>query len=240
MSGHSRWAQIKHKKAGSDAKRGALFSKLSRLITVAARDGGGDPKANAKLRNATEQARSAGIPRENIERAIARGVGGSEEAALREVEYEAYGQSGSAYLIAGVTDNANRTTNEIKHILMEHGGRLAQMGSVAWLFERRIAADFALPEERRDEVELVLIDAGAEDTVVLKDRFRAIVEPERWENFREALDARGFRPLEWSTVALAKNPIALTGERFAAVVRLREALEDHSDVNDVWTNVNEP
>src|SRR3989338_8890104 len=137
MAGHSRWAQVKHKKAGADARRGARFSKLARLITVATREGGPEPSANARLRSAMEHARGAGVPKENIARAVARAAGGGDGAALVEREYEAYGPGKSAFLIRAVTDNPNRTTAEVKTILAPCGGKLAALGSVAWIFERR-------------------------------------------------------------------------------------------------------
>ena len=239
MAGHSRWAQVKHKKAGADAKRGAVFSKLARLITVAAREAGPDPNTNSKLRNAIEQARSAGIPKENVERAISRAAGGDEAEKLREVEYEAYGPGGTAMLITGLTDNPNRTTNEVKRILAELGGRLAEAGRVAWLFERRIAADFETPaaDAEREALELALIDAGAEDTLALEGRLRAIVPPNRTEAFRERIEASGRSPIGWSAVAFPKNPIkVLPGDR-ARIRSLVAALEDHPDIHEVWTNV---
>lgn len=238
MSGHSKWAQIKHKKAGADAKRGALFSKLGRIIAVAAREGGGDPAMNPKLRQAIEQARDSGVPKDNIERAILRGSGGGEEANLRPVEYEAYGPGGSAFLITGLTDNSNRTTSEIKHILDKAGGRLAASGSVLWMFERRALVEFALPA-KPGEAELALIDAGAEDIITGVDRIEAVVPPEALEVFRERASSAGFAPIRASIAAVPTNPITPDAETRAKAEALATTLEEHQDINEVWTNITE-
>lgn len=238
MSGHSKWTQIKHKKAGTDAKRGALFSKLTRLITASAREGGGDPNANFKLRQAVDQARAAGLPKDNIERAIARSsTSGAEDANLKEVEYEAYGPGGSAFLISGLTDNSNRTTNEIKHLLEDHGGRLAASGSVAWMFERRIVFEFA-PEGRDTETtELALIDAGADDTRVEAGFILASLAPEKANDFEQAAAALGLKATTSSFVAIPKNTVVLNDKDLTAASALSEALENHQDINDVWVNI---
>lgn len=238
MSGHSKWAQIKHKKAGADAKRGALFSKLGRIITVAAREGGGDPAMNPRLRQAIEQARDSGMPKDNIERAILRGAGGAEGADLRPVEYEAYGPGGSAFLITGLTDNSNRTTSEIKHILDKAGGRLAASGSVLWMFERRALVEFALPA-KPGEAELALIDAGAEDIITGVDRIEAVVPPEALEAFRERASSAGFAPVRSSIAAIPANPITPDAETRIKAEALATALEEHQDINEVWTNIAE-
>ncbi len=238
MSGHSRWAQVKHKKAGADAKRGALFSKLGRMISVAAREGGESPEANPRLRSAIEQARGAGMPRENIERAIARARGAAEGASLVTREYEAYGPGASAFLIQAVTDNANRTTNEVKNILAEFGGKLARAGSVAWLFERRVVAEFAAPARGEAEtVELALIDAGAEDIQRDEGCCRALVSPEKLESFQRAIAKRGLTPTAIRFAAVAKDAVAPAPEDRRRARALHAALDDHPDVTAVWTNV---
>lgn len=237
MAGHSRWAQVKHKKAGSDAKRGALFSKLSRLIAVAARDGGPNPEVNFKLRQAMEQARAAGMPKENIERAVSRASGNGEGADLRQVEYEAYGPGGSAFLIAGLTDNANRTTSEVKHILDEHGGRLAETGSVSWLFDRRLFFEFELAGQDAEKAELALIDAGAEDTSLAEDRLQVILPPERSEAFQKATAILGLKRFSSAFIAVPKSTVELEADARAKAEALAEVLENHPDINDVWTNV---
>src|SRR3989344_8240812 len=178
MAGHSRWAQVKHKKAGADAKRSALFSRLARLITAAAREHGPDPAMNSRLRAAIEQARSVELPKENIERAIGRASGSGSGNALISRDYEAYGPGWSAFLIQTVTDNLNRTTGELKAILADFGGKLAEAGSVAWLFERRTLVSFTISSGRRDAATLALIDAGAIDIGPVADGLIAIVLPE--------------------------------------------------------------
>lgn len=238
MSGHSKWAQIKHKKAGADAKRGALFSKLGRIIAVAAREGGGDPAMNPKLRQAVEQARDSGMPKDNIERAILRGSGGGEEANLRPVEYEAYGPGGSAFLITGLTDNSNRTTNEIKHILDKAGGRLAASGSVLWMFERRVIAEFPLPANA-EEAELALIDSGAEDTVIEDGRIKAVVRPEILDTFQERALSAGLVPVRSSIAIIPANSVVLDAETRAKAEALEAAIGEHPDINEVWTNIAE-
>lgn len=237
MSGHSKWAKVKHKKAGTDAKRGALFSKFARMITVAAKEGSPDPETNFKLRQAMERARSAGMPKDNIARAIERSRGGSDAADILEVEYEAYGPGGSAFLIRGLTDNPNRTTSEIKHILDERGGRLAAGGSVAWLFSNRVILEFDLAGRKAEEVELDLIDAGAEDTLKRGNRLQAAVPPERAEGFTLALETKGLRSSASTFTAVAKNPLAVSDEDRVKVETLTNALEDHPEINDVWTNI---
>ncbi len=237
MSGHSRWAQIRHKKAGADAKRGAVFSKLSRLITVAARDGSPDPSTNFKLRQAIEQARDAGLPKDNIERAILRASASADAARLRAVEYEAYGPGGSAFLISGLTDNPNRTTNEIKRILDEFGGRLAEAGSVSWMFKRRVVYEFTPPGGSPDALELALIDAGAEDTAAEEGAVRALVAPEASECFQKRIPGLGISPTRQFLAAIPQNLVSLPPETNTVAEKLIAALEDHQDVTEVWSTV---
>lgn len=237
MAGHSRWAQVKHKKAGSDAARGQTFAKLGRLISVAAREGGADPKTNAKLRTIIDQARAIGLPKENIERAIARAIGTTGAGGLETGEYEAYGPGGIALLIRTVTDNPNRTTNELKHLLAEGGGKLAAAGSVNWMFEQRAIFEFAVPAEKMEEAELALIDAGAEHTEVADGRIRAVVPHDRAGTFREDAALTGLAIVETQTAMVAKNTVATERGVAARVEGLVTALENHDDVTDVWTNV---
>lgn len=238
MSGHSKWAQIKHQKAGTDAKRGTLFSKLSRIITVAARDGSGDPSMNLKLRQAIEQAREVGVPKENIERAIQKAIGGGADAvALRAFEYEAYGSGGAAFLITGLTDSPNRTTNEIKRILEDHGGRLAESGSVLWMFERMVAFSLPLPPDaERDAFDLFLIDGGADAIEADAEALHVLVAPDHAARFTEHLAARAITPLATSLTAIPKSPITLAPEHAGTNAALMRALEEQDDVTDVWTN----
>lgn len=274
MSGHSRWAQIKHKKAGTDAKRGAAFSKLIRLITVAAREGGPDPEANFKLRQVMDQARAAGLPKDNIERAAARAKGSEETANLRAVEYEVYGPGGSAFLVSGLTDNPNRTTGEIKRLVDEYGGRLATAGSVAWMFERRIVVEFQVSpvrsktpkasadvhtvrgdasngarahwtsngvgREKTEETELALIDAGAEDVTIGDGLIRAVVPLENYDAFQETISPLALKLKSSVFTAVPKNTIGLNPDDQTKAETIIAALEDHPDINDIWTNIAEP
>lgn len=235
MAGHSRWAQVKHKKAGSDAKRGALFSKLGHLIRTAAHAGGTDPRTNSKLRRTMEQARDAGMPKENIERAIARAEGNADESQVTAREYEAYGPGGTALVIGVLTDSPNRTTAELKHVLGEHGGKIAAVGSVDWLFRRWTVGEFEAGA-RAEVVELLLIDAGAEDTALDGDTVRAFVRPERFERFREAARARGLAPERVAGLVSPKTPVVLSREDRLTLAGLVRALKDHDDVASVSTN----
>ncbi|MBI2055499.1 MAG: YebC/PmpR family DNA-binding transcriptional regulator [Candidatus Sungbacteria bacterium] len=230
---------MKHKKAGTDAKRAAIFSKLSRLITAAAAEGGSDPEANFKLRQAVDQAREAGMPKGNIERATERASSsGRDGISFHAVEYEAYGPGGSAFLISGLTDNSNRTTGEIKRIIDDFGGRLAGAGSVAWMFDRRVIMEFAPPNQKSDEMELELIDAGAEDVLRREDRIQAVIRPEKCDAFQRAINDRGLLPVSASVIAARpRNAIALDQKDLTAAEAMISALEDHPDINDVWTNI---
>jgi YebC/PmpR family DNA-binding regulatory protein len=236
MAGHSHWAQVKHKKVLSDAKRGALFGKLVRLISVAAHEAGGDPTRNTKLRTVIEQARESGLPRENIERAIARSERGVSGEDMTGREYEAYGPGGVAVLIEAITDNPNRTTNDVKRILGEHGGKLAVAGSVAWLFQRRVVAEVRFTNDRT-RGELSVIDAGAEDIETSDGTVRALVRPERFSAFQRAIEERGLKLEKTERAMVAANALSLVSSERAAIEALAAALENHPDVTAVWTNL---
>ena len=240
MSGHSRWAQIKHKKALSDAKKGNLFSKMARLIMVAAKEKGHDPTMNPKLRMAIEKAKAVGMPKDNIERAIERGSSGIEAGTLKEVLYEAYGPGGAALLIEGLTDNKNRTTNEIKHTLSEHGGKLAGEGSVEWMFEKRGAVD--VPEEKNnqahDDLPLALIDAGATDIKNYEKGVTAYIEPQHIESFKEALIQKGIAFGDIYIDRLPKTQLPASAKERVALEKLIAVLDENEDVQEIYTNVN--
>lgn len=238
MAGHSRWAQVKHKKAGTDAQRSALFSKLSRLITIAAREGAPDPAVNTKLRTAVEQARDAGLPKENIERAISRAAGALDRDALVSREYEVYGPGGSAYLIHAVTDNTNRTAHEIRALLSEFGGKLAEAGSVSWMFERRALITFPLPDAgSRDRITLILIDAGAINIETGPDGLVARIPTESIESFQEAVTRHGLHAVGSAIAMVPKTMRALAPEDLQQAALLRDALEEYPDVTAVSTNI---
>jgi len=242
VSGHSKWSSIKHKKGAADAKRGQLFSKLSRAIIVAAKEGGPDPTGNLALQNAVEKARSYSMPKDNIERAIAKGVGeGTDGSSFETVVYEGYGPEGVAVLVEALTDNRNRTASDVRHLFTKFGGNLGATGAVAWQFERRGVV--LVPADGIDEDELVLAaaDAGADDVERDGSTFVVSSSPEELTRVREALAAAG---LELESVGLSmvpKTTVAIADESTAkAVVRLVEGLEDNDDVQDVYANFDIP
>jgi len=236
MSGHSKWASIKHKKAVVDARRGQQFTKLARAITVAAREGGGDPESNAGLANAVQKARDASMPKDNIERAIAKGTGeGADADAIESVLYEGYGPGGVALLIEALTDNRNRTGSDVRHALTKHGGTLGEPGSVAYLFEKR--GVIVVDASRYSEDDLIAaIDAGAEDVSVDDDVFEVVAAPGDLAGVRAALEEAG---VEIQSAELTQQPtsrVAVEDEQAAKLIRLIEALEENDDVNAVHAN----
>jgi YebC/PmpR family DNA-binding regulatory protein len=241
VSGHSKWASIKRKKGATDAKRGQLFSKLARAIIVAAREGGPDPAGNLALQNAIEKAKEASMPKENIERAIARGAGPAGDGAVYEtVTYEGYGPAGIAVYVEAVTDNRNRTAAEIRHIFARSDGSLGESGSVAWLFERRavLLVDGAADE---DELLLVAADGGADDVEREGDSWRVTAAPESLTAVREAIEAAGITVESADLTLVPKTTVELEDESAAKkVLRLMDALEDNDDVQDVYANFDIP
>jgi YebC/PmpR family DNA-binding regulatory protein len=242
MSGHSKWSSIKHKKGAADAKRGKLFSKLARAIIVAAREGGADPAGNLALQNAIEKARSYSMPKDNIERAIARGAGSDGDAdAYEPIVYEGYGPSGVALIVEALTDNRNRTAAEVRHIFAKHDGSLGGSGSAAHLFERQ--GIVLVPAEGVDEDELTMAaaDGGAEDVARDGSTFEVSSAPEALLRLREAINGAGF-PIESVEVALVpKTTVPIDDETTARkVLRLMEALEENDDVQDVFANFDIP
>jgi YebC/PmpR family DNA-binding regulatory protein len=241
VAGHSKWAQIKRKKGATDAKRGQLFSKLARAIIVAAREGGPDPAGNLALQNAIEKAREASMPKENIERAIARGAGPSAEGAAYEtVTYEGYGPAGIAVYVEAVTDNRNRTAAEVRHIFSKADGGLGESGSVAWLFERRAVV---LVDGTADEEELTLAaaDGGADDVEREGDSWRVIAAPEALSSVREAIEAAGMAVESADQTMVPKTTVELEDESAARkVIRLMDSLEENDDVQDVYANFDIP
>src|ERR1700750_614907 len=236
MSGHSKWAGIKHKKAIVDARRGKLFTKLTRAITVAAKEGGGDPDGNPALALAIAKAKDASMPKDNIERAIAKGTGaGADAEAYENVLYEGYGPGGVALLIEALTDNRNRTGADVRHILGKHGGSLGEPGSVGYLFEKR--GIVVVDAERYSEDDLMpAIEAGALDIGVDDDVFEVITEPSDFQAVRAALEAAGIE-LESAEVTQQPTPrVPLDEEQATKLMRLIDALEDNDDVGDVHAN----
>jgi len=236
MAGHSKWAGIKHKKAIVDARRGKLFTKLARAITVAAKEGGGDPEGNPALALAIAKAKDASMPKDNIERAIAKGTGaGADAESYENVLYEGYGPGGVALLIQALTDNRNRTGAEVRHTLGKHGGSLGEPGSVGYLFEKRgvIVGD----AERYSEDDLLpAIEAGALDIGVDDDVFEVITEPSEFQAVRAALEGAG---IELQSAEVTQQPttrVPLDEDQATKLLRLIDALEDNDDVGDVYAN----
>jgi YebC/PmpR family DNA-binding regulatory protein len=242
LSGHSKWSSIKHKKGAADAKRGKLFSKLSRAIIVAAKEGGGDPANNLALQNAIEKAKSYSMPKDNIDRAIAKGSGADADAdAFETIVYEGYGPEGVAVIVEALTDNRNRTAADVRHLFAKNGGNLGATGAVAWQFDRRGVV--VVPAEGVDEEELLLVaaDGGADDISRDGDVFQVTSAPESLSAVREAIEAAGFAVDSAELQLVPKTTVAVEDEAKARqVMRLIDALEDNDDVQDVYANFDIP
>jgi YebC/PmpR family DNA-binding regulatory protein len=242
MSGHSKWSSIKHKKGAADAKRGKLFSKLSRALIVAAREGGGDPAANLALANAIEKARSYSMPKDTIERAIARGSGADSDAdSFEQVTYEGYGPNGVAVIVEALTDNRNRTAADVRAAFTKHDGNLGGSGSVAWLFERRglILVDADGVDE--DDLTLAAAEGGAEDVERDGSSFRVTSAPEDLTSVRETIEASGLTVDSSELTLVPKTTVSLEDESAAKkTLRLIDALEENDDVQEVYANFDIP
>lgn len=236
MSGHSKWATIKHKKAATDAKRGQAFTRLIREISIAARSGGGDPDTNPRLRTAIQAGKNENMPNDNIERAILRGTGQLEGEQLEEVTFEGYGPGGVGLLVRTVTSNRNRVVGEIRHMMAKHGGNMAEAGSVSWQFHRK--GDIVVPKEAADEEKMMslILDAGGEDLRDDGSAWEVVTPPEAFEAVREALAKAGITPASAELSLLPQNYIKLTGSQAQQMLRLVEALEEHDDVQQVYAN----
>ncbi len=238
MSGHSKWATTKRKKAVIDAKRGKIFTKLIKEITIAARQGGGDPNGNPRLRLAVDNAKSANMPLDNIERAIKKAIGELDSVNYTELTYEGYGPNGVAFLVESATDNKNRTVAEVRHIFSKNGGAMGETGSVAWMFERK--GVITLPQQGKSEDELmeIVLEAGAEDIQLEEDYFEITSEIENFESVRLALANAKLTVENASLQWIAKNTIDVSGDNIEKVEKLIEMLEDNDDVQNVYTNAN--
>jgi YebC/PmpR family DNA-binding regulatory protein len=242
VSGHSKWSSIKHKKGAADAKRGKLFSKLTRAIIVAAKEGGPDPAGNLALQNAVEKARANSMPKDNIDRAIAKGAGtDSESAAYETVVYEGYGPAGVAVIVEALTDNRNRTAGEVRHIFDKNDGNLGTPGAVAWLFERRGVVLVAADGTDEDELTLAAAEGGADDVTRDGSSFEVLSAAEQLGTVREAVGAAGFEIESAELTMLPKTTIAVEDENEAKkILRLIDQLEDNDDVQDVYANFDIP
>jgi len=235
MSGHSKWATIKHKKAATDAKRGKAFTRLIKEISIAARSGG-DPDGNPRLRSAILAAKNVSMPSDNIKKAIMRGTGELEGGQIEEVMFEGYGPGGAAVLVNVATDNRNRTVSEIRHAFSKNGGNMGAEGSVAWMFERR--SQIFVPGDKATEDQLmnIVLDAGAEDLRSDGERWEILSPPEAAEAVLKALEASHIPTEDASIAMIPKNLIKLEGKNATGMLRLNEVLEDHDDVQSVYSN----
>ena len=236
MSGHSKWASIKHKKGAADAKRGKLFTRIIKELTVAARDAGGDPDTNPRLRTVIADAKSANMPADNIKRAIRRGTGEEPGVSYEEVTYEAYGPGGAALLIECMTDNTYRAVGEIRHLLSKHNGNLGTTNSVAWMFEKH--GYIVVEKSGVDEEKLMTaaIEAGADDFKDEGDNWEIISTPEMFESILAAVIATGVQPMSAQIAMLPQNLVKLEGKQAQQMIKLMDVLEDQDDVQNLWSN----
>jgi YebC/PmpR family DNA-binding regulatory protein len=241
MSGHSKWATIKRKKGAADAKRGKVFTKLIKEITLAARLGGGDPEGNARLRQAILAAKAENMPKDNIDRAVKKGSGEQGgAAAFEEITYEGYGPGGVAVLVDVMTDNKKRTVAEIRHIFTKYGGNLAENGAVAWIFEKK--GSILLEKKGVDEDALmeVALDAGAQDVREEENEYEVITEPASFESVRKAIEAASFKYIEAKISMIPQNTVKLTEDKAGSMLKLMEKMEDNDDVQNVYANFDIP
>ena len=236
MSGHSKWHTIKHKKGAADAKRGKIFTRLIKELTVAARNGGGDPDMNPRLRTIVQEAKANNMPRENIERAIRRGTGEEPGVSYEEIWYEGYGPGGVALLVHTLTDNKNRTVGEIRHTFGKYAGNLAAENSVAWMFSRK--GQIVVEKGKVDEEALLnaALDAGADDMNDDGSVWEIISPPESFEKVRDAVKALGIDPASAEVAMVPQNYVKLQGKEAQQMLKLFDALDDHDDVQHVWAN----
>ncbi|HLF48411.1 MAG TPA: YebC/PmpR family DNA-binding transcriptional regulator [Methylomirabilota bacterium] len=236
MSGHSRWSQIKRKKGKTDVQRGKLFSKILREITVAAKNGGGDPKGNLRLKAAMEAARAANMPADNVKRAVQKGTGELPGEQYEEITYEGYGPGGVAILVRTLTDNKNRTGPEIRHVFEKNEGRMGTSGCVAWMFERRGLILVDADKVKEDDLLEKALDAGAADVKLVEKVFEITTAPDEMEAVRQALERQGMPVLEAKVDMVPQSTVRVEGKDAAAVLRLIEALEEQDDVQSVYAN----
>ncbi|MSO53379.1 MAG: YebC/PmpR family DNA-binding transcriptional regulator [Acidobacterium sp.] len=236
MSGHSKWHTIKHKKGAADAKRGKIFTRLIKELTVAARSGGGDPGMNPRLRTIIAAAKEVNMPADNIKKAILRGTGELPGVIYDEITYEAYGPGGSALIIETLTDNKNRTVGELRHMLEKHAGNLGAANSVAWMFSKK--GLIVVEKAKADEEKLlnIALEAGADDVQDAGENWEVLTDPAAFEAVRDAVKGSGVEPASAQVAMLPANYVTLTGTPASQMIRLMDALDDHEDVKQVWSN----
>lgn len=240
MAGHSKWANIKHKKGREDAKRGKIFTKLIKEITVAARMGGGDPSANPRLRTAIAAAKSENMPKDNLERAIKKGTGELEGVDYEEIVYEGYGPGGAAVIVEVLTDNKNRAIAEVRHIFTKWGGNIGSNGCVAWMFDKKGLIVVNKEDVEEETLMEIAIDAGAEDVKDEEDAFEVITEPDDFEAVREAIDQAEIKHIMAEVTLIPQNDTSLTGKDAEKMVQMMEFLDACDDVQNVHTNADIP
>jgi YebC/PmpR family DNA-binding regulatory protein len=236
MSGHSKWHSIKHKKAAADSKRGKIFTKLIKEMSVAARIGGGDPDANPRLRTAVNAAKAVNMPLDNIKRAIMKGTGELPGQSYEQVMYEGYGPGGAAVLIETLTDNKNRTVAEIRHLLSKHGGNLAETGAVQWIFERKGFIQVGRDKADEDKLMEIILEAGADDMRAETDTYSIYTSFDSFEAVRKAIETAGIETESAEVTMVPQNGVHLEGKKAEQMIRLMELLEDHEDVQNVYAN----
>ncbi len=236
MSGHNKWAKIKHKKAGTDAQRGKLFSRIIKEITIAARNGGGDVNGNPRLRLAVQNAKNANMPADNIKRAIQRGTGELPGVAYEEITYEGYGPAGVALMIELVTDNKNRTVAEIRHVLDRNNGKLAEAGSVAWMFQKKGSIEVPKSAVNEDDLLGIILEAGADDMKTEDDYYDVTTSSDTFDAVKKAVEDKGIAITTASLQMVPQNTVRVEGKEAEQVLKLMEALEEHEDVQNVYAN----
>jgi YebC/PmpR family DNA-binding regulatory protein len=236
MSGHNKWSTIKHKKGAADAKRGKMFSKLIKEITIAARMGGGDPDGNPRLRTAVMAARNANMPKDNIERAIKRGTGEIEGVNYEEITYEGYGPGGVAVLVEALTDNKNRTVAEIRHIFDKYSGNLGESGCVAWMFDKKGMIEVASGNLTEDEVMELALENGAQDVTNVGDTFEITTDPSDFELVRKAVEEKGWKIELAEITMIPQTTVKLEGKKAEQMLKMMDVLDDHEDLQRVYAN----
>jgi YebC/PmpR family DNA-binding regulatory protein len=236
MSGHSKWATIKRKKAATDSARGKVFTRIIKEITIAARDGGGDPVGNPRLRLAIQNAKGSNMPQDNITRAIKKGTGELEGVMYTEITYEAYAPHGVAVIIQSVTDNKNRTVAELRHIISKNNGNMGEAGSVAWMFERKGVVTIEKGTHTEDDVMEVILELGADDLTTEEEHFEIIAPIENLETVRKGLEEKGYKIESANLQYIPKDRVALDEEKAASVIRFLENVEEYDDVQNIFTN----
>jgi YebC/PmpR family DNA-binding regulatory protein len=236
MSGHSKWATIKRKKAATDSARGKVFTRIIKEITIAARDGGGDPVGNPRLRLAIQNAKSSNMPQDNITRAIKKGTGELEGVMYTEITYEAYAPHGVAVIIQSVTDNRNRTIAELRHIVSKNNGNMGDAGSVSWMFERKGVVTIEKGTHTEDDVMEVILDLGADDLKTEEEHFEIICPIENLETVRKGMEEKGYKLESASMQYIPKELITLDEDKAASVIRFLETVEEYDDVQNLFTN----